>query len=363
MERFDLKKAMQIAPQDLKSGLSEIIECLEDAERVVLSKTLEWAYKEGFGAGRKVATPPLPEVRMASTQPKNLPPSTPPHPTQTGEVRPVVLEVIQMIKAGNIVLPIFPHVAQKVLKMLDDPELTVQKLSRELTFDQSMSAKIISLSNSAFYGGASQTKSLENAIIKIGLLEVRKHLYSLATKDIYQFSSPVLQGAVERLSNHATAVANAAFTTARVLGLQDMDFYLLLGVFHDIGKLWLLRILSDVAKTAPKDQLQSLDGDLSSLYQQLHVRMGGALLAKWEFDTEFAQLVSTHHHPLDARNRALCVLGFANGLAKSLGYSASPGDPFEQHLHQATQLLDLDETKIRHITEDLEQFMAMQKVA
>lgn len=274
-------------------------------------------------------------------------------------IRGYVQGVIDRIKTGKITLPVFPHVARKVLDILDNPDLTVQEMSREIKYDPVLATKIVGIANSAYYGGKSQNQSLETSIVKIGLLEVRKHLYTIATQNIYEFRAPVFTALLDRLSAHATASANAAYTTAKILGLANQDQYLLITLLHDIGKLWLVQIFSELYEQKAKsaDDQETVLVSIAKLFQMLHSQMGAKLLTQWNFDQRFADIVAAHHKGIDPTNRDLCVVQFGNYMAKSIGYGVAPDEPFENEVAELSAALNIPSPTVQKIQAELLEFM------
>ncbi|OGQ97094.1 MAG: hypothetical protein A2284_09305 [Deltaproteobacteria bacterium RIFOXYA12_FULL_61_11] len=355
VEKFGLKKLTKLVEATpLKDGFNELLECLEDPEKKLLDKLFDVIYQEGYKDAREFyAKQASQNVAVAAP-----PPPAPKKSAASEEaVRNSVQQVIGQIKLGKINLPVFPHVAKKVLAMLDDANLTVQKMSRELQYDQTISSKLISISNSAFYGGASQTKNLETAIVKIGLLEVRKHLYSIATKDIFKLESEIFRTLIDRLANHATAAANAAFMAARYTGQSDHERYLLLTLFHDIGKLWIVKILNDIMSMDKKMEADVAEDSVVELFNLLHVKMGASLMLRWEFEKSFADMVLRHHGPIDPSDKTLCIVQFGNFFAKSLGYSVLEGEPHEESLAALAGVLKLKDDTLEKIRTELTEFM------
>src|SRR4030066_2591637 len=75
------------------------------------------------------------------------------------------------IKAAE--LPVLPVTAQKVLGLMSDPDVSIEKLKRLVGADPGLATKILKIANSAFYGGNRNIENLNQAILRLGLNSVR----------------------------------------------------------------------------------------------------------------------------------------------------------------------------------------------
>ncbi|OGQ96051.1 MAG: hypothetical protein A2284_19230 [Deltaproteobacteria bacterium RIFOXYA12_FULL_61_11] len=374
MAGFDAKSVLkEIKDEDHRTVFEDVLDALEGEEREVLNLVLDLAYKAGYRKARKRfegtsagASPDEAENEVAGDLtagvPVAVPAMSPQAAAELGQAtKKTSAEIISRIKSGQVKLPVFPHVAKKVLDMLEDPNLNVQKMAKEMKYDQALTSKIITISNSAFYGGTTQVKTLEASIVKIGLLEVRKHLYTLATKNIYSFDNPLFEDLVIRLGDHSTASANGAFNVSRALGLENHEKLLLNTLFHDVGKLWMVMVISDVLwaqKNKDEDFALAL---VEQLFPMAHAQMGGRLLQQWKFDQRFSQNVTAHHLAVDPKQKDLCALQFGNALAKSIGYKVLENDTYEKQLEQSAKALGIDEDDLEQYQDDLSSFMEVYK--
>src|SRR5262249_47259594 len=130
-------------------------------------------------------------------------------------------------------LPTLPVIAQKVLTLADDDEANAEKLTTIISSDQSISAKVLALANSAYYGYRGQVGTLRQDVDVIG------------TSMLKQLSLSVLVcGTVGRNGKnrtefwlHSFATANAASLIAKRTGSSDGDLAFMAGLLHDIGKM------------------------------------------------------------------------------------------------------------------------------
>jgi HD-like signal output (HDOD) protein len=70
-------------------------------------------------------------------------------------------------------LPTLPAIAQKVLSLADDESAGVQKLAALISTDQALSARILSLANSAYYGHRGTISTIQQAMLVVGMNMVK----------------------------------------------------------------------------------------------------------------------------------------------------------------------------------------------
>ena len=76
---------------------------------------------------------------------------------------------IDDIAAGRIELPTIPRVVQRLMAALRDPNVDARRISDELSQDPVLSAKVLRLANSSFFGGQRSMSSIDAAVAMIGI--------------------------------------------------------------------------------------------------------------------------------------------------------------------------------------------------
>ncbi|OGQ98960.1 MAG: hypothetical protein A2284_07120 [Deltaproteobacteria bacterium RIFOXYA12_FULL_61_11] len=342
----------QIDNVEVKAGFSEILATLDRGQLDSLDGIILRVYRSArhgtvFGAEDRTEQPARGErTSLKETQ----------RPEEEVTIRQPIREVIEAIRTGRYAVPLFPQAAQKVLKMLEDRNLTVTKIAEDLKFEIEIASKLISISNSAIYGGITKTKSLETAIVRIGLLEVRKHLYLFTTRDIYQPKATPFDNLMAKLRDHAVATANAAYLVARKLDLKA-DRILLLALFHDIGKLCLINIFNEIMGEGDLVAGEQLERSLYPLFAQLHQKLGERLLKNWGFDYKFSLVAANHHARVYPGDLELCCVQFGNALAKIIGHAVSIEADTAQQLEELRGILKLSSTEFEMIKIEVDEFM------
>ncbi|KAA3631103.1 MAG: HDOD domain-containing protein [Calditrichaeota bacterium] len=223
-------------------------------------------------------------------------------------------------------LPSAPVILNKVMQLTSSLDANIMDISKHISADQSLSAKVVRMSNSAIYGRTKEINSLDEAIKVLGFTQVRSIIVSASTFNI--FKSGTHTKIADLLWQHSVAVAlGSKMITAKFTNLDKEEAYLA-GLLHDIGKLVLLQTAPNVFEeiiAKIKESDQSFSEVAIKVLGFNHQHIGQALLVKWEFPTHLIEEISCYHNsnisepeevPSIARSIAL-----ANSMANYIGAS------------------------------------------
>jgi len=218
-------------------------------------------------------------------------------------------------------LPALPLVVSKALGMLEDPDLNIRVLCRVLSDDPALTAKILAIARSVFYGQRMLPTTLQSAVQIIGLRDLRNIIVSGIAQELFKSSGRV----ADKLWSHSLAVALAGRMLSSCLGRRDPEQAFLAGLLHDAGQMIFLhgdregfvQIIRDACRN--KTQIVAEE---QLLYGFDHVDMGVLLLETWNLDPEIGKALRTHHNPeevTDPKSLAAVIimaeyLAFRSGL-------------------------------------------------
>src|SRR5205085_6145524 len=126
-------------------------------------------------------------------------------------------------------LPTLPVIAQKVLTLADDDEASAEKLTALISSDQSLSVKVLSLANSAYYGYRAKIGTVRHAVIVIGTNMLKQLSLSVLVR------GTVGSGGKYRTEfwRHSFASATASSLIAKRTAISDGDLSFMAGLLHD----------------------------------------------------------------------------------------------------------------------------------
>ena len=182
-----------------------------------------------------------------------------------------------------------------------------------------MSAKILQLANSAFFGLPRRVTNPQDAVLLLGL-ETVKALAVATNVFTYFGESKASVISLTAVRNHSTGVASLAKRIAATQGMdkQMADGAVIAGLLHDVGKLVLSAKLpalyTSVLRTADSERLSLVEAE-KRLMGSSHAELGAYLLGLWGFPDGVLQAVAFHHSPqrsLTAQPTALTAVHIAN---------------------------------------------------
>lgn len=264
-------------------------------------------------------------------------------------------------------LPTSPAVVSSVMGLTSNLNTGVDKLSQALSSDPALTAKVLRLSNSPFYGRARTVRSLNEAIMILGFSTIRSIV--VATSAHSMFNHGQNQEFANALWLHSLAAAMGARIVARRIGKTRLiEEFFLAGLLHDIGVLVMLKKMPDqFAKIL--NEVQVTGQDRVSIEQATlgfsHADLGSILLERWNFPSILATAVRYHPYPdlaakdSDFANRGQSELlithavAFADELARGLGYGFENGNETDLSALPSTAFLGLTGNDIAEISLDL----------
>lgn len=195
-------------------------------------------------------------------------------------------------------LPALPEIVTSLVDAIGRETVSIDQLTARLSRDQGLSAKVLRLANSSFYGFQGRVASVRKALVVLGVSALR----SVVTVAGIVGSFPTLprDHPIAGIWRHAFATASCARAIA-VTQRLDAEAAFTAGLIHDLGRLVLVMHCSHaydpVLRTGPSHGrcLAEVERDLLGVD---HAEVGAALALRWRLPDEVAIAVRDHHQPL-----------------------------------------------------------------
>ena len=239
-----------------------------------------------------------------------------------------------------------PAIVQRIFEVMDDPKSTATQIGRIINEDPALTARLLKLVNSPFYGFASKVDTVYRSIALIGHQELRSVVLATSAVKIFEgIPSDVVSMPVFWRRSLNTAVV------ARVLAAfqrqKEIERYFIAGLLHNIGSLVLYLQMPEVMNQAIALQ-QAEHIPLWQAEDQVmgfnHADVGGALLKKWNLPPVLYQAVNYHLYPEDAPEiyqAAAMLVHLASQIESEviepLAHGQEPGE-IDEGIWQATKL-------------------------
>ena len=259
-------------------------------------------------------------------------------PCDADALRETILRVLALRKllhdpklarlvAGIGSLPSLPASYAAISKELAGEDPSLQRVAEIISHDIAMSAKVLQLVNSAFFGLARRVETIEQAVTLLGT-EIIKSLV-LSNAAFSQFKPVSTRFSADQLWNHSLLVGAIAAKIARAEGADKsvVGAALQAGILHDLGQLILATHLPqqfDVALERSAARHVRLFETERETVGATHAQVGAYLLGLWGLPDSTVEAVAFHHEPATCTLRAFAPLTAVHA-ADALLHSAIDG--------------------------------------
>ncbi len=211
-----------------------------------------------------------------------------------------IKELVSQIKA----LPCMPDLYLQLREKLESPACSVADVGQVIERDMAMTAKVLQLVNSAFFGLGHRISSPAQAVLVLGTETIKSLVLSVGI--FSQFTTvDYLQRDIDQLWNHGIATSRMSQKIAQLGGLdkQTIDDCFTAGLLHDVGRLILMTQRGfewkKIGKMAESESIALWDAE----YRVLgcgHAELGAYLLGIWGLPSTIVEAVAWHHNPSDS---------------------------------------------------------------
>lgn len=230
---------------------------------------------------------------------------------------------LQKLVAQLKSLPSLPSLYLKMMEMMDSPNSSLVDIGKVIEQDMSMTAKILHLVNSPFFGQPKRISSPSHAVSFLGLDMIRALVLSV------HIFGQISENKMRRLKlswlwDHSMLVGAVARDIARAEGRdrQLVDDAFMAGILHDVG----IIILADNMTEQYEDSLSlarktriPIEKAEKSVFGATHAEVGGYLLGLWGLPDSIIEAVSYHLDPENGGSKAFSPLTAVH-VADCIGY-------------------------------------------
>lgn len=219
--------------------------------------------------------------------------------------------------SASLVSP--PDICIKLFELMETNQASAQSLGSVISRDPSLTARLLRIVNSSFYGFPRRIDTVSRAVTVIGISELYNLVVTVSA--ITSFSRiPNFIVNIDTFWRHSISCGILARELSRHCKVLHPERLFVAGVLHDIGSL----VMYQRAPDTIKELLLAAQGNeavLQKLETQAfgfnHADLGGMLLERWKLPTVLQDAVQWHHAPTHAGEARLeaAILHIADALA------------------------------------------------
>ncbi|MEN6331173.1 MAG: HDOD domain-containing protein [Smithella sp.] len=244
--------------------------------------------------------------------------------------------VDRILKSVNTI-PAFPATGNKVAQLLNKPDYSVTEVANVIKFDPSITANILKMANSAYFGSRHKISTINDAVVYLGQKNLLRAIQTAGVSKYYKKGAYGYYDKVTDLWEHSVAVAlMSQIISKKITGQEDTTLYTA-ALLHDVGKIIMGEFVRDslvkISALVSTQRVSFVEAEQFVIGIN-HAELGGKIAAYWNFPIEIREAISFHHRPdllekeekmmpwiVYMADQACLMLGFGGGI-DGLSYRA-----------------------------------------
>ncbi len=226
----------------------------------------------------------------------------------------------EYLLVNTLELPVFHSVALKLQQLLAKGDYSIDEVMELIVADQALASNILRAANSPFYSGLSSISTIRDAIVRLGAQEVANLTMISSQLEYYRADNETLSRYMNTLWNHAQGCAVGSRWLAAKTGFKNLaQEAFLAGLLHDIGKLFLLKVLDELGRTGELGT-RLTEAMVKEVLETLHTQQGHVLMQKWNLQEMYWRTVLNHHQEeCSADDMLMALVRLTNLACKKIG--------------------------------------------
>ena len=227
-------------------------------------------------------------------------------------------------------LPTLPRTVFRITEMINNPRASARDLASVITDDQVLTARLLRLVNSSFYGFPQRISTVTRAIVLLGFDAIRHLLLTTSVFDVFSNRNQETTPSHEDLWDHSLGCAVAAKVIGRHIRHDKIEELFVCALLHDIGKIVSMVYAPNdydaAIRLAAEKDILLIEAE-TELFEFTHTDTGHLLAERWNLPVMVTQVIVHHHTPSQAGEFVLdaAIVHLADIFCRALCYG-SGGD-------------------------------------
>lgn len=220
-------------------------------------------------------------------------------------------------------LPTLPRTVLRITELLNDPQTSARELALIIAEDQVLTARLLRIVNSSYYGFPRRIATVTAAIVLVGFEAIRHLLLTASVFDLFPAKNRQARRLLEQLWDHALGCAAGAKAIGRHLRRERVEELFVAGLLHDIGKIVAMALFpaefTEALRRAEREGISIVAAEQALLGFD-HTHAGRMLAERWSLPPRLVAAIADHHHPAEpGADEAAAMVHVADIFARALG--------------------------------------------
>ena len=257
--------------------------------------------------------------------------------------------------------PGMPGTAVKLLGLIDNSGMRVSQIEEILRHDPGLTANVLRIANSAYFGIPSKVGSIRQAVILLGLKRLIQMVIAACVSAIMDKSVPGYDLPPGELWRHSIATSVAAECLVKLLKVEAAEEIFTAALLHDVGKLVLGDFVKDEFKQIETAVSQGISFEMAEkiVLGTNHADVGARILTKWLLPPEIVNAVQFHHAPEESErvSSMLDIVHVANFISMMIGIGIGRDGLQHEPSAEVTERLGLEPSHLEKVASQTMQWV------
>jgi putative nucleotidyltransferase with HDIG domain len=250
--------------------------------------------------------------------------------------------------------PGMPATAARLMPLLQSPDAGVDAIEDILRYDPGLTANLLKLTNSAYFGLPSRIRSVRQAVLLLGWKRVLQLVMTMCMSPLMKQPIPGYDLPRGGLWRHSVAVSVAADLLIASLRITEVDEVFTAALLHDIGKMVLGNYVHEDLEKIKDLVAKGISFEVAEfvVLGMDHAAIGARILQNWSLPQELVNAVRWHHDPESCE--AGCLLSdvvHVSNIVSRFGYGKSRSGPSAEPSFEVVERLGLTQSLIDQLSE------------
>ncbi len=261
---------------------------------------------------------------------------------------------LEEITKDIVDVPALPQVTNDIMRLTEDPDSTVQDIERIVMKDQSLTARILRLANSAYYGYPRRISTISEASVLLGFQAIRSITLTASVNGLLVKEVKGYGLEENELWKQSLSTAIVSRHIAKKVKYAKVDKVYVAGLLRDIGKVimsyYLTEHFNKIMELIKKEGVDFLEAEEKILGFN-HGQVGAKVAKKWNLPDELIEAIAYHHTPEKATIdfKLTSIIHVADAIVMTMGIGLGIDGMIYNCSQKALEVLGIDSNMLEQL--------------